>query len=150
MHHLTPEIASLSELMTRSVVVVERATQLDEVARKLRVAGSQIAVVTDGNQHALGVVARGDIVRGCADRLHPELTQASDVMSRDLVRCGPEAALELAIELMKKHRVSQVLVTRGLRYRLHGLIGLDTVARVAAPEVVADLVRALCVPRRMT
>ena len=156
--HELPAAASrltVADAMRRDPVVVPPDATPADATRALRARGHRAAIVVDGPE-VLGVVTTTDLLGALVQRLEREtpprlsrLLVAVSLAASPSRRCGSRTALDLAIDITRRHRATLTLlhVMRGLSARVAaGLpagVGAD-VQRWRLAEVRAALVR--CVP----
>lgn len=116
------------ELMKRDVVVVRAEDTLERAARIMRERLIGFLPVCGPELHAVGVVTDRDlVVRGLAEGRDGR-SPVSDVMSAELVACGPQDDLELAQALMSGRQKSRLLVCDA-ELHVMGVISLSDLAQ---------------------
>lgn len=85
-----------------------------------------VVVVTDERSEACGIISKSDILK-CYGRDVRSIT-AEDIMTSELVTVSPTASLAEAVELMRKNRVHQLLITKGDRVEPRKPVGIFTIA----------------------
>jgi CBS domain-containing protein len=131
------------EIMKRRILVLAPDASVNDAARKMK--GEQIGFLPVCNEQGrpVGVVTERDIVlRVCAERLDGDKTTLERIMTRDPVRCSPDATLEHAEELMLRHHVQRILVVDS-DDKLVGLITLADIAQYQSPLKLAQWLREL-------
>lgn len=83
--------------------------------------------VLDNDDHIAGIITDGDIRRMMEKYDSISNLKASDIMGKDPRRIGPDAMAVEALELMRKHNISQLLVTQDDIYQ--GVIHLHDLLR---------------------
>lgn len=151
------------DIMTTTVAAVQPEASIKDIAKLLLERRISAVPVVDPDGQLLGIVSEGDLMRRSetGTERHPSWWlslvadpeeramayvkshggHASDVMTRDLVSVGPDAALEDVAETLEKHRIKRVPVLRdgeliGIVSRADLLRGL--VAFRAASGISAD------------
>lgn len=137
--------ATIRELMYRDVPTVSPQTRLEEIVRALEHNRRRRAVVIDENQHVLGMITDGDLLRrsqqeaqpGLLDRLrrlvtrHPVVTlsslldaaeTAADLMTTPVITIPVTGSFAGALRLMVQHGVKRLPVVDGDGH-LVGLLG---------------------------
>ncbi len=116
------------DIMCRPVQCAKRGDTVQAVALKMRDQNIGFLPVCDDHGHAVGVVTDRDLaIRLCADGASPMETRIEEVMSREIVHCGPRDELSTAEQLMATRHKSRVLVTSTAGDPL-GVISLSDVA----------------------
>lgn len=122
------------DIMTTTVATVQPEASIKDIAKLLLERRISAVLVVDPDGQLLGIVSEGDLMRRSetgterhpswwlslvADPEERAMTyvrshggHASDVMTRDLVSVGPDAALEDVAETLEKHRIKRVPVLR--------------------------------------
>lgn len=117
------------EIMKRDVVIVGAEDTLEKAARVMREHVIGFLPVCDASGgHAIGAVTDRDlIVRGLAEGLSPT-SPIADVMTSEVVSCGPFDDLEQAEALMARHKKSRVVVADAAGCVM-GIISLSDLAQ---------------------
>jgi CBS domain-containing protein len=95
----------------------------------------------------IGIVTDRDIVlRAVARGLDPRTTPASDVMTREIITCAAEDAVQAALDAMASHQVRRLpIVDR--EGRLVGIISqADVATRLNESDKVAEVVEEISRP----
>jgi CBS domain-containing protein len=140
----------VSEVMTRSVDLIDPNTQIKDAAVRMR--DDNIGALPVGeNDRLVGMVTDRDIaVRAVADGRAPTQTVVRDVMSEKVFCCFEDNDLTEAARLMAKHQVHRLPVLNRDK-RLVGIVALADLARVsdqAAGEAVRGISEPTSMPRR--
>jgi CBS domain-containing protein len=144
------------DVMTTRVITVGPDTEVAEIARCLLENRISAVPVVETDGRLVGVVSEGDLMRRsesgtehrtswwlsllllperrATDYLKTHGRRAQEVMTRALITANDDASLEEIAEILEKHRIKRVLVTRegklvGIASRadlLHGLIARQT------------------------
>lgn len=133
-------------------LVVGHGQQLTEAAALLSDDARHMAVVCDADGMMVGVVTRTDIVRqiqhcqGCACT-----TMCADVMTKEVITCGPDQMLEDVWSTMKQNRLLCVPVVDAERRPLGLLFASDALeALLSEVEYEEELLKdyVMCVGYR--
>ncbi|HVK66865.1 MAG TPA: CBS domain-containing protein [Polyangium sp.] len=117
-----------AELMKKDVECSRSGDSVQSVAEKMRDRNIGFMPVCNDKGVAIGTVTDRDLtLRVLADKRSAD-TRVEDVMSRDVVSCGPEDELTSAEELMSKHKKSRMLVADDKGCPL-GVISLSDIAK---------------------
>jgi CBS domain-containing protein len=96
-------------------------------AKLMRDEGIGFLPVCDADRRAVGTITDRDLtVRVLAAGL-PESTRIGDVMTDEVVSCGPDDDVLIAENLMAKHHKSRIMCTEN--GRLVGVISLSDIAQ---------------------
>src|SRR6185295_12363359 len=101
---------SVSDVMTKEVVVVDVATTLADAAKIMR--GMDVGVLpVRAGQRVVGVLTDRDItIRATAGGKDPESTSVADVMTPNVVSCGEGDDVQEVARTMQAHKLRRVLV----------------------------------------
>jgi CBS domain-containing protein len=107
-------VGSIDAVTRRRLVTVSADTLVSEVARLLSDAPVSLVVVCEPQQAMAGIITKTDIVRriSACPRAIGDLA-AAEVMTRDVVHCHPDDALEEVLRTMKQHSLVHVPVVDG-------------------------------------
>ncbi|MFB6706746.1 CBS domain-containing protein [Streptomyces sp. NPDC056333] len=107
------------DLMTPTVVSVQRGTTFKEIARLLDEFDISAVPVVDENERPVGVVSEADLLR---DRSSTSGTNtAVDLMSHPAITAVPEWSVVRAARVMEKHKIKRLPVVDSER-RLIGVL----------------------------
>jgi CBS domain-containing protein len=135
------------EIMKRRVLSLSRNASVNEAARKMKAEQISILPVCDDQGRPIGVVTDRDIVlRACAESLNGETASVEQIMTREPVRCSPDATLEHAEKLMSHHHTRRMLIADA-EDKLIGLITLADIAQHQSPLEAARWLREMSAQR---
>jgi sulfide:quinone oxidoreductase len=123
---------TVSELMSRDLLVVAPEDTLGEAAERMREREVSSALVSDYGR-LIGIVTSRDLVRAYAGRVHPSEGRVREWMTAEPVTVSADATLEEAQLLMTEYGFHHVPVL-GPEQRPIGLVGLRDVTRRLAPH----------------
>jgi CBS domain-containing protein len=104
----------LGNLMTGSIQTVAPGTSLAEAAKKMASLDIGSLPVCSEQRKLVGIITDRDItVRAVARGLDPNLTSVQDVMTKEVLSCRADSAIEEACELMEREQVRRLVVTDG-------------------------------------
>ncbi len=140
--------AAVADIMSHRVVFAHIDHDVTEAARRMRDSDIGFLAVLDGDE-VVGAVTDRDIVsRGVAKGVTGLDAAVQTVMTRHVVHCRADAAIESAIELMTTQRVRRLAVVDADN-ELVGVLSLCDIVQ-AGQAVDADrlfrLLRALAAP----
>jgi CBS domain-containing protein len=130
-----------SDLMKRDVERCIDTSLVTEAAIAMRDRNIGFLPVCTADGIAVGTLTDRDIaLRVLAERRLPEETRVSDVMSREIVSCRPEDALDVAEDQMIRFQKSRIVCLDDAG-RVAGVISLSTIAK-AEPQPHAGITAA--------
>ena len=101
----------ISQVMRPEVISVAPATGLNKIAAIMLRRGISSVVVSD-NGKPLGIVTKTDLVRYFADHLRERFKVAA-LMTPNPICVSPAHSIARVVDLLKRHRISRVIVTDG-------------------------------------
>jgi CBS domain-containing protein len=137
----------VSEIMTRSVELIEPDTTLRDAACRMRDADVG-ALPVGADDRLIGMVTDRDIaVRGVAMSRAPERTPVREVMSGGVAYCYEDESLEEAARKMAQFKLRRLPVINHDK-RLVGMVALGDIARSAdgAGRTVIDALASVSEP----
>jgi len=97
--------------MKRYVQSIDVSDTVQVAARRMREANVGILPVCEANGRVLGVVTDRDLaVRVCAEDLEASTTKVASVMTSAVLSCKPDDPVGRAEALMRKHRITRVII----------------------------------------
>jgi CBS domain-containing protein len=137
------------EVMTREVFCCLPTDSLEEVASVMQSEDiGPVPIVEDLESRSLvGIVTDRDIaLRAVARGLDTRTTAAREVMTRELITCAEDDAVQSALEMMALHQVRRLPIVNGGR-RLVGIIAqADLATRLDEKEKVGVVVEEISRP----
>lgn len=132
----------VKNIMHKGAIWVGPDMPLKTVARKMR--ESDIGAIPIGeNDKLIGMVTDRDICcRGLGKGRDISLMTARDVMTRPIIYCRSDEAIEKAVTSMRKARVRRLPVIDE-NYRLVGMLGLGDIAAKAPAKAASAALKAL-------
>jgi CBS domain-containing protein len=116
------------------VVTVGAEASLAEAARTLSEHRIGALVVVAATGEPIGIVSERDIVRAIAREGQEALARpASEIMTRELIVCGPDDSIYGMMNLMTNHRVRHLPVV--VDGRLQGIISIGDVVKWRIAEI---------------
>ena len=138
-------MTKISDIMTKSVAVVQRDETLQAAAKRMRDMDVGALPVVDGKA-LIGMVTDRDIaIRGVADGMIAQESLIVDVMTEEVRWCNADDTVEQAMALMGDAQVRRLAVLDANR-EIVGIIALadlatrqsahtdDTLREISAPE----------------
>jgi len=105
-----------------------------EAADNLRLHGIGALVVSQDGIAILGVISEREIVRALAERGGHVLQESvTDLMTTDVVTCGPEDSLEKIMSLMTNRRIRHLPVA--VEGALSGIVSIGDVVKWRLTEL---------------
>lgn len=112
----------VSEVAVADVVTCLPLAGVQEIAVKMREAGTSSVVVVAPNQKPIGIVTQKDMVNKVLAVENPRLNlSAYELMSSSLVTVNPQDFIYQALLMMVKHKIKHLVVT-GEKQRLCGIL----------------------------
>ena len=126
----------VSEVVTHSVETISPAATLEQAGKKMRTHNVGILPVVDDEKVA-GVVTDRDIVlRAVSERLRPEMTRVSEVMTPKAICCYEDQDITEASLLMEKNLVHRLIVL-DRKDKLVGIVSLSDLAAKTKNEALS-------------
>jgi CBS domain-containing protein len=127
------KVATILERKGSQVKTVSPSATLATVAQQLRLERIGALVVLAGDK-VVGMISERDIVHAfAADRAEAADIETGEVMSRNVVTCGPEDSLTRVLALMTRHRVRHLPVVEA--GRLQGLVSIGDAVKYRLDEL---------------
>ncbi|MHA1536720.1 MAG: CBS domain-containing protein [Alphaproteobacteria bacterium] len=107
-------VKQILEMKGRDVFSVQPDITIRDFARLVAEKNIGAAPVTNGNNSLVGVISERDIARGLdchGDGISAKTV--SELMTAEVVSCGPENTISDVVELMSKHGVRHIAVLDG-------------------------------------
>jgi len=117
-----------AELMKTDLECARIGDTTRQVAQRMRDRNIGFIPVCDAQGMAIGVVTDRDLALRVIAEERSTDSPVEDVMSREVIRCGPDDDLGAAEDLMSKHKKSRVIVTDEQGHPL-GVISLSDIAK---------------------
>ena len=115
------------DLMKSEMETFREGDAVSDIALRMRDMNIGFAPICDPEGHPMGVLTDRDIaIRVCAEDRRAAETRAGQVMTREVITCRDTDPVEIAEELMARHRKSRMLVVDE-DGRLVGVISLSDV-----------------------
>jgi CBS domain-containing protein len=130
-------MATIQDIMTRTVASVQASETLQTAAQRMRDLNIGSLPVCEGDA-IVGMVTDRDVtVRGVANGLPPQDTRVSEVMTGEVRWCRESDSVEDVMELMGSHQVRRLAVVDRSR-KIVGIVALgDMATRQSAPTDAA-------------
>ncbi len=129
------------EAMHKGVHCVEPGTPIRDVARQMR-DNDVGAIPVRSNGQIVGMVTDRDITcRAVADGSDISRLTAADIMSRHVVCCSPDDAIDSALHAMEQKKVRRLPVTDS--HGLVGMLSLGDISHKAANDLSGEVLRAV-------
>jgi len=116
----------VSDIMTRTPIVISPLASVDEVAHIMREKGiSSVILVTNGKP--IGIVTERDLVhRVMALGKDPKKLMAADVCTKPVIAVSHYSEVEDAVETMNEHKIRRLVVVDDLDH-VTGILTTDDV-----------------------
>ena len=103
----------ISDMMTRVVRTVGMEDTIEKVENELKFHRLSSVPVVDSKGNIFGIISSPDIVLFHAARKNPKAVRASDMCVYKPIQVGAGASIVEVAELMVKHRIHHVIITKG-------------------------------------
>ncbi len=131
---------SVSRLLAgkgHDVPMIRSDTTLQDVIDKLELDNAGALVVTDDGSRILGIITERDIARGLKSYgRHVVDRSIGDLMARNVIVCDIDQPLTTVLELMDKHQIHYVPITRN--GRLCGIINILDLVKYRLAEIASE------------
>ena len=126
------------EIMTIDPVSIGPNESVQAAARLMKSNHVGSIPVLEGEKKLVGILTDRDLaIKVVSEGRAPMSTNVSDVMSRNVLTCGPNDDVETAIKTMEEHQIRRVPVVDD-QQRLLGIVAqADVATRVGEPKRVA-------------
>jgi len=123
----------IQDIMTKDIHTVDANTPLSTVAKLMRDKRIGGVLVTEQDGTLCGIVTDRDIVVR-ADALAKPLdkTKVGDICSEELVKVAPDASLDEAVTIMRRHSIRRIPVVRD--GKPIGIVSIGDLARHKDPK----------------
>ncbi len=117
----------IGDIMSGKVVTLDPGASVSEAARNMQAADVGAMPVVDGRGQLLGMLTDRDIVLRCvAAGRSPSRCRVKEILSGGVVTVSAETTVEEAAQMMARHKIRRLPVTR--RGRLIGMVSLGDLA----------------------
>ena len=93
-------MATVADVMTKSLLTVEPTASIGEAAEKMVAAGVGAIVVVEDFARIVGIVTERDLLRAVAQRARAAEARVRQWMTPDVVTIEPDTAIEEAARIM--------------------------------------------------
>jgi CBS domain-containing protein len=129
-----------ADIMKSKVETTTEEETIQRAAERMATLNIGFLPVSDASGNVLGTITDRDItIRAVASNLGPDTT-VGEVMTRELVACGPEDDVAVAEQLMGGYQKSRMVVTDAQGHLL-GVISLSDIAQSEPGRRVAKTLR---------
>ena len=126
------------DVMKTDIECLESRATVAEAAHRMRDKGIGFLPICDEAGRPIGTLTDRDIVLRIVADARPYETTVTDVMTLEVVSCGPNDDVEVATERMSENRKSRIIVV-GDDNSVVGVISLSDLARDDAPKALETL-----------
>lgn len=129
------------EIMKRPVLCVRKNDTVQSATRLMRDQDLGFLAVCDERGLVMGVLTDRDVaMRLCATDERPSEVPVDSAMTRNVIACRPTDRIARAIALMRRYRLTRVLVTDALGSPL-GVLSLSDIAQYERPWKIGHTLR---------
>jgi CBS domain-containing protein len=136
------------DLMTREVKCCLETDTVDQAAQLMKDQDiGPVPIVEEGTGRLIGIVTDRDLaVKVVAEGRDPKATRISDIMTSNLITCGPTDSVDQAVRLMEEHQIRRIPVCDDSG-RIQGIIAqADIATRTQEPRKTAAMVEKISEP----
>jgi CBS domain-containing protein len=120
------------DMMKRPVISVKKDTSLRDIAEQLVTGLFSGMVITDENEHVIGIVSEYDILNQYRKGKDLAKLTAAEVMQKDPVHVDVSTPLHDIVDVMIEHGILRIPVTEG--HRLVGNISRSDILKIIIRE----------------
>lgn len=118
----------VQDVMTRDVKTCRIDDNVSNAAREMWMRNCGVLPVVDDRQQVIGILTDRDIcIAAGSKNREPSSIPVSEVMTRTLYSCAPEADIREALQIMRQRQVRRLPVVDA-KGKLCGILSLDDVA----------------------
>ena len=130
-------VAKILEGKGHHTFTASSTTPLREVMVMLRRHGVGALVISDDEEHVVGIISERDLVRHLADQGPSAFEQpVAEVMTRDVLTCQPRDRASAVMAKMSERRVRHMPVIED--GKLAGMVSLGDVVKRRIDEIQAE------------
>lgn len=137
------------DVMTQNPVCCVGSDSANKAAQLMSIenVGSIPVVDSEQNKKLIGIITDRDLaLKIVAENRNPRDTHLEDIMTRDVITCGPTDDLNQTIEAMSQHQIRRIPVV-GARGEIVGIIAqADVALQNNNEEKTAQLVEEISKP----
>jgi CBS domain-containing protein len=122
-------MATVEEVMNRSVLTVDPTSSIGEAAEKMMEAGVGAVVVMEDMVRIVGIVTERDILRAVAQRVRAAEARVRNWMTEGVVTIEPDTPVKDAAKMMFENNFRHLPVVRDGR-----LLGIASLRRLSQHE----------------
>jgi CBS domain-containing protein len=122
-------VATVAEVMNRSVLTVDPTSSIGEAAEKMMDAGVGAVVVVEDMVRIVGIVTERDILRAVAQRARAAEARVRQWMTESVVTIEPETTIPDAAKMMFENNFRHLPVVKDGR-----LMGIASLRRLSQWE----------------
>ncbi|MBD3419071.1 MAG: CBS domain-containing protein [Chitinivibrionales bacterium] len=138
-------MAAIKEIMTPNAETIQSPQTVKEAATRMKEIDTGALPVFDGNKLTGILTDRDIIVRSLAESLDPSVTTVGEIMTKDVVTCNENDAVENAAAIMEKNKIRRLLV-KGDSGMITGIVSLGDVAVNADAQVSGEVLKEVAQP----
>ncbi|WP_437742742.1 CBS domain-containing protein [Sorangium sp. So ce1504] len=117
-----------SELMKTDVACCKASEPVENVAELMQARNIGFVPICGDDGSVIGTLTDRDLaIRVLGEHRRASSTRAEDVMTREVVCCGPDEDLNVAARLMSSHKKSRIICVDGQKHPV-GVISLSDIA----------------------
>ena len=130
-------VASILQSKGNDVVTARPERKVAYVVEKLKGKGIGALVISEDRRTVLGIISERDILRGLAEHGAAVLDmQISELMTRDVVTCGPDTGIDELMSVMTDNRIRHIPVVED--GALSGIVTIGDVVKARLEQIERD------------
>jgi CBS domain-containing protein len=129
---------NVKQYMKSDPLVISPDCTIEEASVKMEKANCGIFPVGTIDNPVGMITDRDLVIRALAQKKSPATTKVSEIMSKQVYSVTEDASIEQAVEMMRKHKVSRMLV-KDAKSRITGILSLGHFVRNADPGTLAKI-----------
>ena len=130
-------VASILQSKGNDVVTARPERKVAYVVEKLKGKGIGALVISEDHRTVLGIISERDILRGLAEHGADVLDmQISDLMTRDVITCGPDTGIDELMGVMTGNRIRHIPVVED--GALSGIVTIGDVVKSRLEQIEND------------
>jgi CBS domain-containing protein len=129
----------VKDIMKTDIVYVSPESTIPEAIKAMRDWNVNYLIIMEENEKIDGVITDGDILYSIyKQKINPENTKISEIMTKDIVTLKPEESVKNALEIMIENKVRRLpIVEKGSH--LVGLVSMTDIEEYAGYNIVMKI-----------
>ena len=129
----------VKDIMKTDIVYVPPENSISQAIKAMRDGNVNYLIIMEVNEIIDGVVTDGDILYSIyKQKIEPEKTKISEIMTKDILTLGPGENIDEALEIMIKNKVRRLPIVEKESH-LVGLISMTDIENYAGYNIVMKI-----------